>query len=636
MAKFGKGASEVPPAPDPATVANAQAAANRVTTLTPTGSQVYGSFTERTRPAGLTDQQWQDTPFDQRYTFNADPTHAAMQVVENPAQTQFRTTGENIAQTLANRAQTQIGNLTTSPGLNLPNLNANTAGVTGMAGMGLQNQINTSGMPGFASAVDKTGFADWNTGQGVLQAMQHPLDYGVDLSKLGNYQTSVDTSGLQALPTVEGFNPNDFSGDTQRTQQATFGQAMNMLGPQFEQQQRQLEQRLADQGIPVGSEAYGQAMKQFAQNRDTALQNAAYQAVGAGSSEQSRLAAEQMQKQQLAAAMRGQGFSEAQTNANLANAARSAAFGENYQNVGANNAAVGQDVTQNAQLMQLVNALRGQQYGEGLSDAQLQNQAQQAEFAQALTNANLGNANQQVAFNQNVTGANLVNQAQQAQFGNELTNRNLSYNELAALLGGPQVAAPQAMAPTPIDVTSPYNTQYQGQIANANAQNQMNAATLGGLTSLAGTAGILAFCFEGSTPIDMADGSTKPIKSIAIGDKTKGGDVLAVIMAGAAGREMVMHRGVHVQSQHAVKDIDGRWREVGESDHSTIAPGVDVVWSLHTSGRRIWSRGVEFEDHDPIYGTLHWAKYRAQTIASLNRMARRDMPIDFRLEPAGS
>jgi hypothetical protein len=36
------------------------------------------------------------------------------------------------------------------------------------------------------------------------------------------------------------------------------------------------------------------------------------------------------------------------------------------------------------------------------------------------------------------------------------------------------------------------------------------------------------YCFDPSTPIQMADGSTKEIKNIQLGDDTKGGEVTGV------------------------------------------------------------------------------------------------------------
>jgi hypothetical protein len=72
--------------------------------------------------------------------------------------------------------------------------------------------------------------------------------------------------------------------------------------------------------------------------------------------------------------------------------------------------------------------------------------------------------------------------------------RGMPLNEASALLSGSQVQAPQLnnvpqtqVAPT--DVQGAYNTQYQGQLAQYNANQNSNNAALGGLFGLAGTLG---------------------------------------------------------------------------------------------------------------------------------------------------
>lgn len=67
-------------------------------------------------------------------------------------------------------------------------------------------------------------------------------------------------------------------------------------------------------------------------------------------------------------------------------------------------------------------------------------------------------------------------------------------NEVSALLSGSQVQSPQAYQPgaatvAPTDVLGAYNQQYQGQLAQWQAENQANNAGLGGLFGLAGTLG---------------------------------------------------------------------------------------------------------------------------------------------------
>lgn len=54
---------------------------------------------------------------------------------------------------------------------------------------------------------------------------------------------------------------------------------MSRLDPRFAQQEEQLRTRLANQGITLGSEAYGREMNQFGQNRNDAMMQAALQGI---------------------------------------------------------------------------------------------------------------------------------------------------------------------------------------------------------------------------------------------------------------------------------------------------------------------------------------------------------------------
>lgn len=88
--------------------------------------------------------------------------------------------------------------------------------------------------------------------------------------------------GLPSAPTAD-------AAARQQTIDAMYGQYQSRLDPQFQQSQKAIETRLANQGIGVGSDAYNQAMESFGRTRNDAYQSAQNQAVGAGGAEQSRL-----------------------------------------------------------------------------------------------------------------------------------------------------------------------------------------------------------------------------------------------------------------------------------------------------------------------------------------------------------
>ncbi|MBM4071726.1 MAG: tail fiber domain-containing protein [Planctomycetes bacterium] len=441
-----KGRGSAPAAPDPTATAAAQAKVNRVNLFSPMGNQLFGKMVANARPAGMTDEQWAAAPWDQRYRFEMEPDQASMQVQETPGQTQFRTGAEALANSMVGRARTQLDNLPVSSNINLPQL---------ATGSGRVRRVMDDGL---VTSVDGGPLRD------QIDRSRIGADYvrGVDLSALGDYTTAVNRRGLQALPSID-----DFGIDTARHQTAAFARAMNLMRPSMELERSRLVQTLADRGIPIGSEAYKAAIDQLDRSQGERLENAAYTAVGAGSAEQSRLA-------QLGAALRGQGFQENLTDTNLANQARAARSGESFQNVG------------------IANQVRGTEFGEAMTETDLFNRVQDQRFAQAVANAQLANAAQQQKFAQAMGAAGLGNQAQQQMLANQLAQRQVNFNELAALMGGPQVGAPPIMSPANIDVVGPQNTAYSGQLAAYNARNQAANAGLGALAGL-GAAGIMAY-----------------------------------------------------------------------------------------------------------------------------------------------
>lgn len=81
-------------------------------------------------------------------------------------------------------------------------------------------------------------------------------------------------------------------------------------------------------------------------------------------------------------------------------------------------------------------------------------------------------------------------------FGQGLEGRQAQFNELAALLGGQQVARPNSL-----DVMGPFNTQYQGQLqstrdANANAASRNAQTTSAAATGASALVSLLAMSSE--------------------------------------------------------------------------------------------------------------------------------------------
>ena len=111
-----------------------------------------------------------------------------------------------------------------------------------------------------------------------------------------------------------------------------------------------------------------------------------------------------------------------------------------------------------------------------------------------------------------------------------------------------------------------------------------------GLTKFGG------FCFDPDTLVQMADGSEKKIKDINLGDNTKGGEVTGVFQF-TASDEMHDYKGVTVAGSHYVKEND-EFIMVKDSPLAIKIDKIPVVYSLDTTGRRIFINNIEFADYN--------------------------------------
>ena len=104
------------------------------------------------------------------------------------------------------------------------------------------------------------------------------------------------------------------------------------------------------------------------------------------------------------------------------------------------------------------------------------------------------------------------------------------------------------------------------------------------------------YCFDPNTLVQMADGSEKKIKEIQLGDQTKGGEVTGVFQFKASD-EIHDYKGVTVAGSHYVKE-DGKFIMVQDSPISIKIDKIPVVYSLDTTGRRIFIKDIEFADYN--------------------------------------
>ena len=256
----------------------------------------------------------------------------------------------------------------------------------------------------------------------------------IDPTQLANLQAfnqniGTDVGLPQALST-EGLTALQSDPEAFRStiEQTLFDRQLGLLQPEFTRQREELETNLVNRGIPITSDPYNQAVNRLESQQNEQLQRLAQQATLAAGQESDRLV-------------------------NQARQNRAMEFGER--------AATGEFGL----------ARQQQSFGQDAANVQLQNAARQQQIADQL----------------------LSNQVAQQQRSREIAERNAlrgqNFNELAALLGGPQIQQASFFAPGAIDTQGAFAAQ---QAAQQNAFNQAmgnRQANLGGLFGLAGNLG---------------------------------------------------------------------------------------------------------------------------------------------------
>ena len=256
----------------------------------------------------------------------------------------------------------------------------------------------------------------------------------IDPTQLANLQAfnqniGTDVGLPQALST-EGLTALQSDPEAFRStiEQTLFNRQLGLLQPEFTRQREELETNLINRGIPITSDPYNQAVNRLESQQNEQLQRLAQQATLAAGQESDRLVNQARQN-------RAMEFGERAATGEFGLARQQQAFGQDAANV------------------QLQNAARQQQIADQLLSNQVAQQQRQREIAER----------------------------------NALRSQN--FNELAALLGGPQIQQASFFAPGAIDTQGAFAAQ---QAAQQNAFNQAmgnRQANLGGLFGLAGNLG---------------------------------------------------------------------------------------------------------------------------------------------------
>ena len=240
------------------------------------------------------------------------------------------------------------------------------------------------------------------------------------------FQQDIDTSGIAAMPVNAGMTG----------QQAI----MSRLQPQLTQNENATRQRLANQGLVTGGEAYENEMRTMGQNRNDLELQAAAQGIN------------------LDALMNQQGFEQAAAQGQFGNEAQTSQFNAALQNAGLTNSALQQN------------------FGNQLSGQSAQNAAIAQNYNQQLGQAQFGNT------------------AQDQSLAQQLAIRNQPLNQITGLMSGSQIQMPQfqgyqganiAAAP----VYQGVQDTFSGQMDQYGIRQAAKNATTQGLMSLGGSLG---------------------------------------------------------------------------------------------------------------------------------------------------
>jgi hypothetical protein len=391
----------------------ANAFLNNVNQQTPQGSLTYDV---------TNNYNWTDPSTGQTYTIPRFTATQTLSPAQQLLQDQNNQTQLNLA-TMGNQQSQRVGGILNSPfdpnssapsGGNAQNiLNVGQARTSFDPGGSIQKDFGFDAQSYLSSNPDVAAWAK-QTGMPLADAARLHYDtYGMAENRAGSSSIGDITKS---------YGPaDDFSSDRQRVEDSL----MQRINPQLSRERSNIEQRLADQGIRYGSQAYTSAMDDY--NRQAT--DTRFGAISQAGQEQQRMMDMAAQRAGFQNAAQQQQYEQAQGRGTFANMAQN------------------------------------QQYNQNQGLASFEN----AGLAQQL-------AQQQSGFNAQQTQRNQYMQEAYQQ-------RNQPLNEITALLGGSQVQSPSWMnnpqsqiATTDIGglINQNFNQQQQNyQTANSNWQSMM-------------------------------------------------------------------------------------------------------------------------------------------------------------------
>jgi len=252
---------------------------------------------------------------------------------------------------------------------------------------------------------------------------------GINAGAYGQATGQLDLSNVARMPVNAGMTGQNA--------------ILSRLAPQIQQSEAATAQRLANQGITQGSEAYRNAMRDQGQQANDLYTQAALQGI------------------------------------NLDIGANQQGYGQALSSAGLYNQAIGQNFGQGATAREMQNQAIAQNFGQGVTSAGLQNAAQAQAANQQMAQESANREAQNQIFNQQMSSANFQNAARQNDLQMQLGLYNQPLNQVNALMSASQIQNPTFQAYTGSNVNAApvfQAAQQTGQDAQAAYAQQVAAA----------------------------------------------------------------------------------------------------------------------------------------------------------------
>ena len=320
---------------------------------------------------------------------------------------------------------------------------------------------------------------------------------GINAGAYGQAMGRLDLSNVARMPVNAGMTGQNA--------------ILSRLAPQIQQSEAATAQRLANQGITLGGEAYRNAMRNQGQQFNDLYTQAALQGINLdiGANQQGYGQAlssaglynqainqnfgQGLSAQQLANQAIGQNFGQGLSAQQLANQAAGQNFGQGLSAQELANAAIGQNFGQGVTAQQLTNAAAAQNFGQELSAKQLANAAIDQNYGRAATSSGLQNAAQTLDYNQRLTSSRFGNESKANDLAMQLGLYNQPLNAVNALMASSQIQNPVFGAYSGSNVAAApvfEGVRATGADANANYATRVGAynAGMGALGAIGGAA----------------------------------------------------------------------------------------------------------------------------------------------------